>query len=79
MEFLLPDSVLKESSAEPDKKAPMLVQVNADFIFQNTAHRNTVQWLFAEINARLSINFKFNVSFIQTKVYNPFLGLPVKW
>lgn len=76
---MLPDSVLKGSSGEPDKQAPRLVQVNADFIFQNTAHRNRVQWLFGEINERLSINFKCNISFIQTKVCSLFLVFPVKW
>lgn len=78
LSFLLPGPVLKGSLGEPGKQAPMLVQVNAHAIFLNTSHRNTVQWLFAEISERLSIHFKINLSFIQTKVCNLFLVLPVK-
>jgi len=57
MSILLPESVLKESSGEPDIQASILVQINTGFIAQNTADRKALEQVFAEINGRSSKTF----------------------
>lgn len=54
MAFLLPESVL----GEPDKEAPILVQIYTNIIIQNNANRNVLQKIFGEINERSPIIFK---------------------